>query len=272
MSNSSLPIILVAGGTGALGSAVVERLKSDDRHVRVLSQRASPANLDPSYQWAQADVVTGVGLQEALRDVDIIVNCIGNAQDAYKTDVLGVKRLAEMAKDAGVKHFFHISIVGIEQIELQYYRYKVQAEAVVIESGVPYSIQRLTQFHTLLDHMMTSMRVEDTVCTLPIAGTAQFQPIDTRDVAAYISPLLFSEFAGRLPDVGGPQILHISEIARVFHMAQGITGAILVDPETGFFPSTAVDGFMQGLNTVPDNRHGQITWSDYIRERYIGAY
>ena len=271
MSNSSLPTILVAGGTGALGSAVAERLKSDNKRVRILSQRPSPANLDPSYQWAQADVVTGNGLQEALRDVEIIVNCIGNAQDAYKTDVLGVKRLAEMASAAGVRHFFHISIVGIEQIKLEYYRYKVQAEAAVIESGVPYSIQRLTQFHTLLDYMMTSMRVEDTIYTLPIAGAAQFQPIDTRDVAAYIAPILFSGPAGRLPDVGGPQLLQVSDMARVFLMAQGITEATLVDPETGFFPSTAVDGFMQGRNTVPDNRHGQITWSDYVRERYIGA-
>lgn len=263
--------ILVAGGTGSLGSAVVSKLQSTDHTVRILSQRPRPDALNPTLEWAQGDVLSGEGLPQALAGVDVIVNCLGNPRNAFETDVLGVKRLAEIAHTAHISHFFHISIVGIEQIDLAFYGYKIEAENAVIKSGVPYSIQRLTQFHTLLDFMMSTMQVEDSRYTLPIAGDAQFQLIDTRDAADYILPLL-TQPAERLPDVGGMDIQTVNELARIYLNAQGITDFELVDPEKGFFPSPAVKGFIQGFNTVPDNRFGHITWADYVRERHTDMH
>ena len=259
--------ILVAGGTGSLGSAVVIRLQAEGYRVRILSQRTRPPQLESSFEWAQGNVVTGEGLQQALVQVDIVVNCLGNPQNVFETDVLGVQRLAETAHTTGVQHFFHVSIVGIEQIELGYYQHKLSAENAVFQSGVSFSIQRITQFHTLLDFMMNTMQHENSRYTLPIASDAQFQLIDTRDVAHYITPLL-SAPGGKLPDVGGLQILTVAEIATLYLQARGVTGFTLVDPEQGFFPPPAVEAFKQGLNTVPDNRFGQITWSDYVHQQY----
>jgi len=166
--------ILVTGGTGALGSAVVNHLKSTDDHVRLLSRKPAPAHLESGIEWGQGDIVSGVGLIEALKNVDIVVNCTGDGKNVYETDVLGVKRLAESAKQAGVRHFFHISIVGIERIDLAYYRHKISAETAVIDSGVPYSIQRVTQFHTLLDFIISKLKGSSEGYILPIAHDALF--------------------------------------------------------------------------------------------------
>ncbi len=258
--------LLVTGGTGALGSAVVNHLKSTDNSARLLSRKPAPVDLDSGIEWAQGDIVSGVGLMDALKNVDIVVNCTGDAQNVYETDVLGVKRLAEAAKQAEVRHFFHISIVGIERIDLAYYRHKISAETAVIDSGVPYSIQRVTQFHTLLDFMMTKLKESPEGFILPIAHDALFQLIDTRDVAAYTAPFLTAEPVGRLPDVGGSEILRVAEIARTYLKARGIDNPAFVDPEKGFFPPSAVEAFRQGINTVPENRYGQITWADYVGE------
>ena len=260
--------ILVTGGTGSLGQAVVEHLQQSEHHIRLLSRKPAPTDRSPTIEWAQGDIVTGAGLDTALANVDIVVNCTGNPQNVYETDVLGVKNLAVAAKQSHIKHFFHISIVGIEQIDLAYYQHKISAENAIVESGVPYSIQRMTQFHNLLDFVISRMRIVDGVYELPIAADALFQLIDVRDVAAYIYPLLFSEPAGRLPDIGGMEILRVDEIARIYLNTQGIADSKFVDAVKGFFPSAAVEGFRQGFNTVPNNRYGSITWADYVRAKH----
>lgn len=259
--------ILVSGGTGSLGKVVVSVLKNTDNRVRILSRKPMASDMDSAIEWAQGDIATGAGLVEALSNVDIIVNCTGNAQDVYETDVLGVKRLAATAKQAGVTHFFHISIVGIEHIDLSYYRHKISAEKVVIESGVPYSIQRVTQFHSLLDFILSRMQATPQGYELPLAPDAQFQVIDTYDVAQYILPLL-DKPAGKLPDVGGPEILRVEELARIYLNEQGIANSTFIAAPKSFFPSSAVEGFRQGFNTAPNNRYGTITWADYVRRKF----
>jgi hypothetical protein len=71
--------------------------------------------------------------------------------------------------------------------------------------------------------------------------------------------------------VGGSEILRVDEIARTYLKAQGIINPNFEDAKAGFFPSTAVEGFRQGLNTAPNNRNGSITWSDYVRAKYQPA-
>jgi uncharacterized protein YbjT (DUF2867 family) len=51
-------------------------------------------------------------------------------------DVLGVQRLAQLSHAAYVSHFYHISIVGIDQVDYDFFRHKLTAEQHIIESGV----------------------------------------------------------------------------------------------------------------------------------------
>jgi uncharacterized protein YbjT (DUF2867 family) len=207
-----------------------------------------------------------------MRGVDVVVNCTGNARDAFRTDVLGVRHLAEAARDASVRHFFHVSIVGADRIVFDFYAHKIEGEAAVRASGAPFSIQRVTQFHALLDRLLQPSQARPDACLLPLPGDARFQPIDTRDVADYILPLLLGEPAGMLPDVGGPEVLRFDEIARAYWRARGIECPVLRDASAGGrFPPSALDGFRRGLNTVPDRPHGAISWAAYVGERYRGA-
>lgn len=260
--------ILVTGGTGALGSALIKFLLTTHHQIRLLSRKPAPANLDPNLEWVQGDVLSGDGLEAALSGVSIVANCVGDARNAYETDVLGVKHLAEASVKAGIQHFFHISIVGIDRIPSEFYQHKVSAENAIIESGVPYSILRVTQFHSLLDFVMSKVRSTPDGYILPIPHDAQFQLIDTRDVAAYMLPLLTSAPAGRLLDVGGPEILRVEDISRMYLAVQGVENPVLVDGPIEIFGPVAVTAFQQGLNLVPKNRYGHITWADFVREKY----
>jgi uncharacterized protein YbjT (DUF2867 family) len=256
--------ILVAGGTGALGSAVVEQLKLTDHTVRVLSRKPAPPNAD--VEWAQGDVVTGEGIDAALNGIDIVANFTGDPQNVYAADVEGVGKLAERANAAGVQHFFHVSIVGIDHLDAAYYQNKVKAEAAIIASGVPYSIQRLTQFHTLMDYWMSQAQHSAEGYTLRVERDVPFQPLDTRDAAAYLLPLLNAP-AGRLPDAGGPEVLHMEKIARIYLAARGIHDPMLRDPEKSVFPPATIAAMRRGVHIVPERSAGQITWAAYVREK-----
>src|SRR5690348_1994285 len=98
-------------------------------------------------------------------------------------DVDGTRLLLEYAHAAGVVHCIYVSIVGIEHIPFAYYRHKVQAEALVRESGVPWSSARATQFYPLVDALL---RISDKGPLLTLASDFQLQPVDQQDVARYL--------------------------------------------------------------------------------------
>ncbi len=260
--------ILVAGGTGTLGSAVVAHLQTNGDHaVRVLSRKPAPPSLMANTSWARGDLATGVGITAALVGIDVVINCAGDFENAATTDVRGVARLAERSANFGVRHFFHVSIVGIDRIAYPFYQQKLEAERAIMASGVRYSIQRLPQFHSFVHGILARMKQDEHgAYVLPAPADAKFQPIDVRDAAVYISERL-GHAAERLPDVAGIDILRIDEAARIYLAARGEDDPVFVEPEKAFMPDSAIEGYRRGDNTVPENRYGRISFGEYVREQ-----
>jgi len=254
--------ILITGGAGVLGSEIAARAKLAGHTVRVMSRKPRPANADT--EWAQADMGTGEGVEEALRGVDIIVNAASNPFNTKKVDIEGTKHLAELGRKAGVEHLFHISIVGIDRIPYSYYQVKLAAEQVVKQSGLPYSILRATQFHTLPGVFFDFLKRFYWSPALFLTPDAQFQLIDPGEVAEYAMPLITAQPAGLLPDVGGPEILRMDEIAKSLMIAEGVRRPLIYLPMS----RAIAEGFRKGYNTCPDNRYGKITWADWLARRY----
>lgn len=147
--------VLVTGGTGALGTELVPLLVTAGLHVRVLSRRRAPA-VPAGAQAVRGDLTTGDGLDEAVTAIDVIAHLasetsgIPSYAKAQRTDVEGTGRLLDSARRAGVEpHVVYISIVGVDKIPFGYYRGKLATEQVIERSGLPYTILRTTQWHTL---------------------------------------------------------------------------------------------------------------------------
>ena len=134
--------IAIAGGTGTLGRHVAAVLAERGHEVRVLSRGSATYKVDLS---------TGDGLAEALAGCDLVVDASNSPSAKGAAQVLaeGSKRLLAAEQAAGVGHHICVSIVGIEQLPVGYYRVKLQQEAVVEHGPVPWSIVRATQFHEL---------------------------------------------------------------------------------------------------------------------------
>jgi uncharacterized protein YbjT (DUF2867 family) len=246
--------ILVTGETGSLGRRVVDLLREADRDVRVLSRSGRPGTI-------RADLLTGAGLEEAVRGVDVIVHCASSPRETRQVDVEGTERLLEIASRAGVSHFVFISIVGVDQAPyFPYYRIKLDTERIIERSPVPWTILRATQFDELLLRMIRFLE------RLPVVMMPKgllFQPIDVGEVAERLVELALSEPARRVPDVGGPEVRNAAELARAYLEVVGRRRRVVEIP----VPGKTTRAFRRGRHLCPDQKYSEIRWEEFLQER-----
>jgi len=247
--------ILVTGGTGVLGRRVVDLLHSAGVETRVLSHSAKPITV-------HGDLLTGEGLKLAVRGIDTIVHCATSPfRRAREVDAVGTVRLLETASLAGVGHFVYISIVGIDRASsYPYYRVKLDAERVVEGSPVPHTILRATQFHDLV---LMALRFLGRSPVMPIPRGFLGQPVDAVEVADRLVELALSGPAGRVPDIGGPEVGTLAGAARTYLEVTGLRRRILEVP----VPGKTARSFRDGALVCPKNAYGEIRWEDFLRSR-----
>jgi uncharacterized protein YbjT (DUF2867 family) len=245
--------ILVTGGTGILGSKVAERLRLKGIEPRVLSRRGRPGTF-------RGDLLTGEGLEAAVRGVDTIVHCASSPfRKAHQTDVEGTERLLRIASKTGVSHFVYVSIVGIDRAQsYAYYRVKLETEHLVEGFPIPHTILRATQFYDLV---LMAVRALARLPVVPVPKGLAGQPIDSREVADRMVELSLSEPAGRVEDVGGPEVRTSDDVVRAYLEVAGTRKRTLMLP----LPGETARAIRSGALTCPENRYGTIAWEEFLR-------
>lgn len=248
--------VLVTGGAGLLGREVVTRLRDRGATVRVLSRRP-PAG--PEY--VQGDLETGTGIAEAVAGVDVIVHCAsGGDWVRPQRDVVQTRNLLAAVGDAR-PHLVYISIVGVDRIRFGYYRAKVACERMIESSGLPWTVLRTTQFHELV--LMFAMLLSKGPVALALRGIAD-QPVDVGEVADRLTDLTLGPPAGRVADLGGPQVQDFADLVRQYLAATGRRKPVLRLP---LFGRGAAD-FRAGHHLLgPGADRGQRSFADYLRSR-----
>ena len=152
--------ILVTGGTGGLGRGVVSHLLARHHTVRVLS-RQSYLDLLPGAEVVSGDLTTGSGLREAVADMDIVIHCASAPPTAQITDVGGTRLLVQSLHEAGnAPHLIYVSIVSVDRATAGYFLAKYEAETIVAQSRLPWSVLRATQFHSFVLRLIQSLGVD----------------------------------------------------------------------------------------------------------------
>lgn len=255
--------VLVTGARGDLGRLVVARALDSGFAVRGMS-RAPARDDDSRVEWVAADLATGSGLAEAVAGVEAIVHAASSPNRASRqVDVHGTVRLLAHARAAGVRHFIYISIVGIDRVPYSYYQNKLAAEGVVAQGGVPWTILRATQFHSFLDKVLRPF-FRWPVALLPTDFV--FQPVDAVVVAERLCGTLMVGPGGRLPDLAGPQVRTLGDLARAWQAAVGLRRPMIHLP----LPGRVAEAFRRGYHTNPAAADGGATWEEWLQRRYGG--
>ncbi|CAL9388592.1 SDR family oxidoreductase [Streptomyces sp. enrichment culture] len=242
--------ILVTGGTGTLGRLVTERLRAGGHEVRVLSRRSKPYAVDLREG--------GSGLDAALAGVDTVVHCATTPRGG---DERAATNLVAAARRAGVAHLAHISIVGVDRVPLGYYRSKLAVERLVEQSGLGWTVLRATQFHDLVVQVLQAL-TRPPVAVLP-AHVAD-QPVEVAEVADRLAELAVGAPAGRVADLGGPEVRTLESLARAYLEATGRRRAVVKVPLAG----KTYRAFRAGGHLAPGRAVGRGTFEEYLAARF----
>jgi uncharacterized protein YbjT (DUF2867 family) len=230
--------------------------------VRVLSRSHHEAA--DGIEFVTGDLATGEGIEPAVDGVGTIVHCAGSA----KGDEDKARNLVQAASRAGAPHLVYISVVGADRIPIVsrvdramfgYFGYKLAAERVIADSGLPFTTLRTTQFYDLV------LMVAQQMVKLPVlpAPAIRFQPIDADEVAARLTELALGKPAGLVPDMGGPRVYAMADLLRGYLRATHRHRPIVPLRQ----PGKAAQAVRAGANLAPEQAVGQRTWEDFLTER-----
>jgi uncharacterized protein YbjT (DUF2867 family) len=246
--------VLVTGGTGTLGSVLLPRLAARGHEVRSLSRHRPAAPPAVGLVHVLGDVRTGSGLSEAMAGVDAVVHAVTSPRLSRAVEVEGTANVVAAAATVGA-HLVYISIVGVDRMTYSYYRAKRDAEEIVASGDAPWTIQRATQFHDLIDRFL-GWRV------FPVTKNLSFQPVDTGDVSERLADLVDAGPSGRAEDFGGPTVVALRELADSRRRITGGRTLLVPVPPVGPFRD-----FENGRHLCPDHAAGHLGWEEWLRSR-----
>jgi uncharacterized protein YbjT (DUF2867 family) len=258
--------ILVTGGTGTLGRLVVPRLRKAGGTVRLL-RRQRPRSEDggDGIELVTGDLATGEGVDAAAEGTERIVHLAGSRTG----DDVKARHLVRAAARARARHLVFISVVGVDRIPVVsgidramfgYFAAKRAAEQVIVDSGLPWTTLRATQFH---DGILLTVRQLARLPVVPVPAGWRFQPVDPAEVADRLVELALGRPSGLVPDLGGPTVHGMAELVRSYLRARGRRRPIL----SVWLPGRAARAFRAGANLAPDRAVGRRTWEDFLADR-----
>lgn len=245
--------ILVNGGTGFIGSAVVRALLEHPSapEVRVLTRDPSRhrGRFPTSVHLVTGDVLRPHTLPAAFAGVQCVVNAVqfpgypveapkrGLTFDRY--DRVGTEEQVRIAREAGVPRFVYVSGVGADPGSAKpWYRAKGLAEAAIRRSGLSWTIVRPSWAYGPADNSLNRfVAIARRVPVMPVVGDGRqrLMPVHVEDVARVVAEAATQPAGGstdaRVLEVGGPETLTMDQVLATMLDAMGLRRRMVHVPE-----------------------------------------
>jgi len=245
--------VLVTGGTGRLGRRLTDPLQAAGHRVRSMSRRGTgPGGI-------RGDLATGRDLHQALAGAEVVVHAATDPRgDYWQTDVAGTRRLVQAVDRDRLQHLVYVSIVGVDRIPWSFYRAKFAAEQVLLASGLPVTLLRITQFHDFVDEMLETARRGP---ILPVPMGWRIRPVDVGDAAAYVSSVASGPPSPDVVEYGGPEELTAADVARAWSEAREPGVRVVATPVPGRLSAA----FRDGAALPSGGARGRRTYGEHLR-------
>ncbi len=254
--------VMVTGGTGRLGRLLVPKLVAAGHSVRILTRRSDPG-YPPIVHVYRGDLASGDIDESVFHGVSVLVHAASDSRSADETDIEGMKRLIQGAHNHWSPHFIYVSLVGVDRLrDVPYYRAKYEAEQLLMESDLWWTVFRTTHWHQLV---LEWLRLPDEARSRVLATGMRFQPIDADEVAERIVQLTFANPGRKSPDFGGPEVLSAERLAEIYGEVSGEPV-----PHIGQPVSERMAAAFRGTDHLtPERPFGKVTWREFL-EREVG--
>lgn len=222
--------IVVAGGSGLVGSRLVDRLRSRGYEVIAASRRTG------------VNTVTGEGLLEVLRGAHTVVD-VTNAPSFDEPQVTDFFRqssqqLLAAGEDAGVSHHLALSVVGTHRLQASgYFRAKEIQENLVRSSKVPHTLVQSTQFFEFMASIIPPGSGNGNVHLSP----ALVQPAAADDVADLLANLAATPPSHATIEIAGPESYRLCDLVQWVMYSYQDDRSVIADPEASYYDAILND-------------------------------
>ena len=224
-------MILVAGGSGRLGTLIVRRLAARSLCVRVLTRdRKRTAHLEPDgVEVIEGDVRERSSVDGAMVGVSTVVSAIHGFGDIGHVSPASVDRDGNRnlvtAAAAAKATVVLMSIVGASaEHPLDLFRMKYAAEQHLRASGTPWTIVRATAFAEFWLDLLDQTAGPSGRPVIFGRGINPINFVSVSDVAALVERVVVDSSArGETFEIGGPKNVSFNELAASLQRAAGRT-------------------------------------------------
>lgn len=244
--------IVVIGGTGLIGTKLVKSLSEIGHEVIAASPKSG------------VDTITGEGLEEALRDAEVVVD-VANSPSFEDTAVMAFfetsgRNLLAAEAAAGVKHHIALSVVGTERLQASgYFRAKLVQEKLIREAAIPYTIVHATQFFEFVGGIVQAGTVDDTV----VMSTALVQPIASDDVVAAMTIVTLGTPLNTTIEIAGPEQFRLNELVKKYMLLKKDNREVIAESHAPYYGAELND---QSLVPGNDAKLGKINYDGWINQ------
>ena len=224
-------MILIAGGTGILGTKLVDRLLSRGLSVRVLARNPSRSShpVSARVEMVQGDVRDPTSLVRPMTGVDAVVSAVhgfsglgGNSPESV--DFRGNANLIDAAAAAGAAVVL-MSVVGASaESPMELFRMKYSAEQHLRTTGIPWTIVRATAY---LETWVDLLEQTASKSGRPLVfgrGDNAINFVSAIDVAMLVERAITDpSLRGKTLEVGGPENLSLNQLAAAIQKRAGRT-------------------------------------------------
>jgi len=235
--------VLVAGGTGFVGTALCETLLARGHDVTALARNPTDAAVSEDVETVSGDVTDYDSIESAFAGRDAVFNLVAlsplfepkGGDDAHdRVHRGGTEHCVRAAERHDVDRFVQLSALGADpEGPTAYIRARGRAEKLVRESGLDWTVVRPSVVFGDGGEFVGFTRLLTTpyVTGLPGGGKTRFQPIWVGDLAPMLAATVEDDtHVGETYEIGGPQVLTLADVAREIYRSEGKSLRVLPVP------------------------------------------
>ncbi len=213
----------VTGGSGFIGSHLVENLAKSDNKIRVLTHQVTKVSVESNkIDLCQGNIEDFESLKIFCRDLDVVIHLVGiiaetRSKTFKKTVTEGTSLLVKACLESDVKKIIYISALGATgDSESKYFQSKYIAEQAIINSGIDYFILRPSVIYGRGDGFVNLLiGLLKIPLITPVIGTGRYlmQPVYIDDLITSISKSIYmNDIKNIIIDIAGPEKLEYLQI------------------------------------------------------------
>lgn len=254
--------VFVTGGSGFVGRQVIQELQQRGHTAVALVRPGSEKKFSgmQGLELALGDVNQTQGLAEAMQGCAAVIHLVGIIREFPRRGITFQKlhleataKVLAAAQQAGIRRYLHMSALEAPAAPVAaYHQTKQQAETLVMQSGLTYTIFRPSIIYGPGDAFINLFRQRlETLGLVPVIGdgTYQLQPVPVWQVAQGCALALDNPAAAnRSYDVGGPEPVTFNDLIITLAQVLGRKARLLHLP---VWPLRRLAGLLQGFAWFP---------------------